>query len=40
MINMPREPQNRRLSYVNEDLKITLALLRTQKSHYAMASKT
>ncbi len=38
IINVSREPQNRSLLYVNEDLRITLTLLRTQKSHYAMIS--
>jgi len=39
MINVSREPQNRSLLYVNEDLRIALILLRAQKSHYAMASE-
>jgi hypothetical protein len=39
MINVPREPQNRRLLYVNEDLKIASILLRAQKNHYARVSK-
>ena len=38
MINVSREPQNRSLLYVNEDLRIALILLRAQKSHYAMVS--
>ncbi len=38
MINVSREPQNRSLLYVNEDLRIVLILLRTQKNRYAMAS--
>jgi len=39
MINVSREPQNRSLLYVNEDLRIALILLRAQKSHYAMVSR-
>ena len=38
MINVSREPQNRNLLYVNEDLRIALTLLRAQKNHYAIAS--
>ncbi len=38
MTNVSREPQNRSLLYVNEDLRIALILLRTQKSHYAAVS--
>ncbi len=38
MISISREPQNRSLLYVNEDLRIALILLRAQKSLYAMAS--
>ena len=37
-INVSKEPQNRSLLYVNEDLRIALTLLRAQKSHYAMVS--
>jgi hypothetical protein len=38
MINVSREPQNRSLLYVNEDLRIALTLLRAQKNHYAIVS--
>jgi hypothetical protein len=33
MINVSRAPQNRKLLYVNEDLRIVLMLLKAQKNH-------
>jgi hypothetical protein len=38
MINVSREPQNRSLLYVNEDLRIALILLKAQKNHYVAES--